>query len=218
MIDTKTYWISCEDELPPDDGTRHYVFTCSDVFGHPQSIGVGYYDHEKNTWIDDNDEECVVDYWMEVPEFPEKTVKKPVKKIYVAGPLEKNGSDVSTVVSVLREKGFDVYCPFEHHIDHAWDYPNGEWGLMVFESDVQAIKDSDYVVVLSYGRNSTAGSNWEAGYSFGIGKKVIVVEMLDEVMSLMVANGRYATVKGLAGIYSYDWDKMPMLRTDTEQK
>lgn len=42
--------------------------------------------------------------------------------------------------------------------------------------------------------------------------------MTDNVMSLMTANGRYATVCGLAGLASYDWDNMPKMRTDTEQK
>ena len=220
MRNTKSYWVKCSDRLPEDNGSYHYVFICCDVFGLPQSVGVGYYDHEKQVWVDDNDEELQVDYWMEVPGFPDKVTENPVKvkKIYVAGPIEKNAGDVSLVVSLLRDKGFNVYCPFEHHIDHAWDYPNSEWGLMVFESDVHAINDSDYVVILSYGRNSTAGSNWEAGYAFGIGKKVIVVEMTYNPMSLMVANGRYATVRGLSGLEQYDWVNMPKTRTDTEQK
>ena len=51
-----------------------------------------------------------------------------------------------------------------------------------------------------------------------MGKKVIVVEMNDEIASLMVSNGRYATVKGLKGLEDYDWSEMPKTRTDTEQK
>ncbi len=89
---------------------------------------------------------------------------------------------------------------------------------MVFQSDIDAINSADLVVMLSYGRMSTAGANWEAGYAFGIGKQVIIVEMTDEVMSLMVANGRYATLKGLEGLKNYDWKTMPKLRTNTEQK
>ena len=70
-------------------------------------------------------------------------------------------------------------CPVEHSIPNAWDYPNDEWGLMVFESDINAINDADVLVLLSYGRKQTAGSAWEAGYAFAMGKKVIVVEMND---------------------------------------
>ena len=42
--------------------------------------------------------------------------------------------------------------------------------------------------------------------------------MTSEPMSLMVANGRYATVQGLSGLLKYDWTTMPKTRTDTEQK
>jgi nucleoside 2-deoxyribosyltransferase len=143
-------------------------------------------------------------------------------KIYLAAPLSQDKrNDMSKAVQILREhKEFEVYAPVEHTIPNAWDYPNNEWGLMVFTEDIQAIQNSDYVVLLSYGRQApTAGATWEAGYAFGLGKMVIVVEMLKgEVMSLMVANGRYATVKGLEGLKDYDWDTMPKSRTMTEQK
>ena len=120
--------------------------------------------------------------------------------------------------TLLRGEGHEVYVPVENFIPNAWDYPNHEWGQMVFTSDVNAINWCDVLVLLSYGRMGTAGCNWEAGYAFGVGKKVIVVEMTDNPMSLMVANGRYATVKGLDGLASYDWNTMPKLRTTTEQK
>ena len=141
------------------------------------------------------------------------------KKIYLASTLETEVTfNVLSAMCVLEKQGFEVYAPFKHHVTNAWDYPNTEWGLMVFQSDIEAIKEADYVVMLSYGRHSTAGANWEAGFAYGIGKKVIVVEMTDNPMSLMVANGRYATVKGIEGLENYDWSTMPMTRTDTEQK
>ena len=140
-------------------------------------------------------------------------------RIYLATPfLQEHRGDMHNAKSILRNAGHEVYVPVENFILNAWDYPNTEWGLMVFNSDVQAINKCDVLVLLSYGRMGTAGCNWEAGYAFGIGKKIIVVEMTDEVMSLMVANGRYATVKGLEGLTGYDWETMPKSRTDTEQK
>lgn len=145
-----------------------------------------------------------------------------IYNVYLASPIGVEGSHERSMAEqacrILKNKGMDVYCPWTQKIPHAWDYPNAEWGLMVFSNDVNAIENADVVVVMSYGRQSTAGTNWEAGYSFGIGKKIIVVEMTDEVMSLMVANGRWATVKGLAGLEAYDFEKMPKTRTETEQK
>ena len=142
--------------------------------------------------------------------------------VYLAAPFGTPGSEKRTnaeaAFKILSDKGFDVYCPWALKIPHAWEYPNDEWGMMVFINDVAAIDAADLVVILSYGRHSTAGTNWEAGYAYGTCKKVILVEMNDEVMSLMVANGRYATVKGLKGLYKYNFTTMPMLRTKTEQK
>ncbi len=143
------------------------------------------------------------------------------RKVYLAAPLsQEKRNEMSKAVQILRENPLlEVYAPVEHTIPNAWDYPNNEWGLMVFTEDIQAIQNSDFVVLLSYGRLApTAGATWEAGYAFGLGKTVIVVEMTDEIMSLMVANGRYATVKGLSGLMEYDWNTLPKSRTLTEQK
>lgn len=144
---------------------------------------------------------------------------KKAYKIYLAASVDEDKrSDVNAAKTVLRNAGFDVYVPTENFIPHAWDYPNNEWGLMVFTSDVNAINGCDALVLLSYGRYSSAGTNWEAGYAFGIGKPVFVVEMTDSPMSLMVANGRWATVKGIEGLSEYDWENLPKTRTETEQK
>lgn len=146
------------------------------------------------------------------------------QKIYLASSLNEEVRDeIIKAKTILENAGFEVYYPLDYKIPNAWDYPNAEWGLMVFQNDIYAIDNCDYLVLLTHGRNSTAGANWEAGYAFGKGKKVIVVEMFNEkdqhqIMSLMVANGRYATVDGLTGLSQYDWFVMPKTRTDTEQK
>lgn len=145
-----------------------------------------------------------------------------MKKAYLAAPFGENDSllrlNAGMAWRILTDKGFNVFAPWEYKIPNAWDYPNTEWGQMVFMNDVKAIDSADVVVVLSYGRESTAGTNWEAGYAFGRFKKVIIVEMTDNIMSLMVSNGMYARVKGLDGLREYDFETMPKSRTDTEQK
>ncbi len=204
-------WISVTERLPKDD---KWVFTCISDNGVPQAAGICRYYEDCHKWYDDQDEETVVDYWMPIPSF------NAGKLIYLAAPVTAPREIVKTAALILRDAGFDVYVPTDNYVDHAWEYPNDEWGLMVFQADIEAIKRSDYVVVLSYGRESTAGTNWEAGYAFGIGKKVIIVEECasNELMSVMVANGRYATVEGLAGLEAYDWYHMERTRTKTEQK
>lgn len=141
-------------------------------------------------------------------------------KIYVAASLSEDKRPIMyNAVKVLRERGYDVYAPIEHVIENAWDWPNSEWGLQVFRNDVNAIQSADFVVVLSWGRlDTSAGTTWEQGYAYGIGKKVILVEMNNDIQSLMVANGRFATIRGIDGITSYDFENPQPLRTNTEQK
>ena len=96
-------------------------------------------------------------------------------KIYVAASLSEDKRPIMyKTVNVLRERGYDVYAPIEHVIENAWDWPNSEWGLQVFRNDVNAIQSADFVLVLSWGRlDTSAGTTWEQGYAYGIGKKVI---------------------------------------------
>lgn len=141
-------------------------------------------------------------------------------RIYLASPLDQQYRDnLSKAQGMLIDKGFDVYVPVVQKIEHAWEWPNNEWGLQVFRRDVDAIQNCDFVVVLNYGRQeTTAGTAWEQGFAYGIGKKILLVEMTDNIQSLMVANGRFATVKGFEGLDKY-WFRDPQpLRVDTEQK
>lgn len=141
-------------------------------------------------------------------------------KVYIASPLSKSKrKNLKEAIKILREeKSLEVFVPLEYTVPNAWDYPNNEWGLMVFTNDTSKILESDFVVVLNYGRKkTTSGTVAEQAYAFANGKKVLLVEMTDEVQSLMVANFRYATVKGLQGLRDYDFDDPKPLRVDTYQ-
>lgn len=142
------------------------------------------------------------------------------KKVYIASSLNQDKREAITLAKgILEAKGFEVYSPVEHIIPNAWDYPNDEWGLMVFTNDYTALKNSDFVIVLNYGREGTTlGTGIEQGIAFEAGIKVILVEMTEEVQSLMAANARYATVQGLEGLKAYDFETMPQTRSNIEQK
>lgn len=150
--------------------------------------------------------------------------KKPIK-IYLASPLNKNRRKAMfKAVEILRKKGYEVYNPLEHKVINAWDLKNSEWGFAVFIHDTDAILASDFVVSLNYGRTkTTSGTSLEQGMAFMAGElfgkpKVILVEMTDNVQSVMNANARYATIKGLAELEKYDFANPKPLRVDTEQK
>ena len=64
-------WVNTNDRQPKKTG---YYFTCTDDSGHPQCVGLTYFDAEKDggVWWDDEDD-CIaaVDYWMPIPGFDE---------------------------------------------------------------------------------------------------------------------------------------------------
>lgn len=133
-------------------------------------------------------------------------------RAYVAAPFfeDEHRANAIAAANILRQKGIDVYLPLEHKVPDAWGLPNHEWGAAVYRADLRAIRNSDTVVVLSYGRLGSAGTAWEAGYAFGIGKRVLLVEMPGvELMSLMMANGRTATLRGLEELAQYDFIRFP---------
>ena len=139
-------------------------------------------------------------------------------KIYLATPVG-DPTDIGIrtnakrAYEILTKKGYDVYAPWMMKIQHAWDYPNEDWGLMVFTVDLQHLEECDIVVVLSYGRYSTTGTAWEQGYAYARDKKILVVEMNDSIQSIMIANGCNASVVGLTGLSNYDLDNFPYIKT-----
>lgn len=110
--------------------------------------------------------------------------------IYLAGSC---GSESRTVMmgiaTELRSMGFSVYCPFELKIPNAWNMSQEEWARKVFDEDVKAINACDTIVLISVGRVSTAGTNWEQGYAYGIGKPCHVFQITEEQTSLMTFCG-----------------------------
>lgn len=112
-------------------------------------------------------------------------------KIYLAGSC---GSEDRTmmmrVAQTLRGiRDNEVFCPFELKISNAWDMSQEEWAQKVFEEDTRAIKEADVVVLITPGRESTAGTNWEQGYAYALGKELYVFQITDKATSLMTYCG-----------------------------
>ena len=110
-------------------------------------------------------------------------------KIYLAGSCGiECRTEMQRIAKELR-KDYEVYCPFELKIENAWDISQEEWAQKVFDADVAAIDACDVVVLLSPGRVSTAGTNWEQGYAYAKGKPVYVIQYTNEPASLMTYCG-----------------------------
>ena len=111
-------------------------------------------------------------------------------KIYLAGPCDTDHRIIMIKIAEwLREHNYKTYCPWELKIENAWDYPQEEWAQKVFEADVAAIKDCDYMISINFGRISSAGTAWEQGYAMGINKPVAVLQVDVNNTSLMTYCG-----------------------------
>ena len=61
---------------------------------------------------------------------------------YIAGPCDtEHRSAMVNIARFLRGKEKKVYCPWELHIENAWDMSQEEWARKVFEADIKAISD-----------------------------------------------------------------------------
>lgn len=111
-------------------------------------------------------------------------------KIYLAGPCDSdNRTMMVNIAEVLKELNYEVYCPWELKIENAWDYTQEEWAQKVFDADVKAIKNCDMIIMISYGRVSTAGTNWEQGFAYALNKPIYVFQITNEPTSLMTFCG-----------------------------
>lgn len=113
-------------------------------------------------------------------------------KVYLAGPVVASKDCKNLVDEVCRRlRGWDalqVYRPGEHKVPNEWGISQHVWGQCVFTMDVNAINESDWVVVCDFGYNCTSiGTAWECGYAFAKGKKILVITMPGvERTSLMI--------------------------------
>lgn len=112
-------------------------------------------------------------------------------KIYLAGDCSsENRTNMVRIAEQLRRYyQIEVYCPWEFKVENAWGMSQETWSRLVFEADIAAIRDCDFVIAISTGRISSGGTNWELGFAKGIGKQTIVIQITDSPTSLMVFCG-----------------------------
>lgn len=111
-------------------------------------------------------------------------------QVYLAGPCDSDNRTMMVhIAGILRKLGFSLYCPFELKIPNAWDMSQEDWAQEVFNKDIEAINECDFMIMISTGRKSTAGTNWEQGYAFALKKPIYVFQVTDAPTSLMTYCG-----------------------------
>ena len=131
------------------------------------------------------------------------------KRIYLAGSCSSDQRTLMVnVAKHLREHSdkYDVYCPFELQIPNAWDMSQEDWSKKVFEADLNALNQCDIFLMISPGRHSTAGTNWEQGYAFAKGKRIIVLQITNDNTSLMTYCGCDVFINSNLDYLDYDLD------------
>lgn len=111
--------------------------------------------------------------------------------VYLAAPLwtAEQKKRITSLAEVLRREGYSVFVPMEHEIDNAWDMPQHEWSKKVFDTDIEAIRNSAAVVAIYNGLYSDSGTAFEIGYAHALGKDIYVVPYLEtKEVSLMIKN------------------------------
>lgn len=110
--------------------------------------------------------------------------------IYLAGSCSSEQRTImKSAANALTKIDKEVYCPFNLKIEDAWDYSQEAWANLVFQKDLEMLDKADTIVVISPGRISSAGSNWEQGYAYAKGKRIIVIQYTNEKTSLMTYSG-----------------------------
>lgn len=114
-----------------------------------------------------------------------------MKKIYLAGPCDTDNRTMMWKIATLlsEDNEFEVYCPWTYKVPDAWTYSQEDWAAFVFSQDIVKIQECDVFLMISVGRQSTAGTNWEQGYAWGLGKDTIVIQINDKPASLMTYHG-----------------------------
>ena len=114
---------------------------------------------------------------------------------------------ISQAAKILRDRGHEVFVPHEHKIPGGEQMSNQVWGFAVMQMDRDALKDSDWVVVLTYGKTgNNAGVAWEAGYAAGLHKNILLVKMNDEIESMMLWWNVTAQIQTLEKLKTFDFD------------
>lgn len=151
------------------------------------------------------------------------------KKVYLASPFfnDKERAIKAQVKAHIEKLGGDVIDPQGGGDSVSWEQHNSEWGVKIFDKDIQRIKEACLVIAIDWGLYGDCGTAWEIGYAYACGKPILVVvpdEKLYTPHSLMIANGSHNFIsvsRFLSLTLNDDWfnpDHKPYFLYGVEQK
>ena len=137
-------------------------------------------------------------------------------KAYLASPFFNEGEieRMANVLKILREKGLEVFAPYENQNKHL-EFGTKEWRKATFEGDLKGIYDCDVMVaIISQGNYSDSGTAAECMAAYILEKDLVVVNLSDKEVNLMIADSLDAYISSYEELKAYDFDKMPKIPYD----
>ncbi len=127
---------------------------------------------------------------------------------YVASPFfnDEQIDRVDCITNILHKKGLVYYSPKDELI--CSEKPTDEEAEKVFFQNCVAIHHSGGVIVIT--NDKDIGAIWEAGFGYGLGKKIIYVCTQPIVkFNLMLAQSGVAVFTSVRDFEQYDFARMP---------
>lgn len=111
----------------------------------------------------------------------------------------------------------NFYVPHELVVPNAWNMSVEEWATSVYEADTYALRRSNLVIFLSFGKHNNAGSAWECGYAYACGIPIVMIRMTDNTESIMLYGSARAVIDA-DQVETYNWKELPHQTTSSLQK
>ncbi|HJJ56411.1 MAG TPA: nucleoside 2-deoxyribosyltransferase, partial [Methanocorpusculum sp.] len=129
-----------------------------------------------STYYGDNKTNEAGVFMKRFSKYPLIDVKQFAKyHIYLAAPLfsESQRRYNETIASFLASKYYDVYLP--QSVDDTVQSRQSNREKLIYQSNINALKQSDIVVAIIDGSDVDSGTAWEMGYAKAMGKRVIAI-------------------------------------------
>lgn len=136
-------------------------------------------------------------------------------KVYLASPFF-NETEIETMnrtLKVLRDKGLDVFAPFENQNTHL-EFGSKEWREATFNGDVVGIDNADVIVAIVAGNYCDSGTAWEIGNAVAKNKPVVVFNPTKDTINLMISDSLHAYLDSYESLLKYDFKTLKKVTYD----
>ena len=100
-------------------------------------------------------------------------------KVYLAAPFftDEQKNDKTSIKEILELcDDIEILDPQDYNLGiKGWEMTNHQWGMEVFQGDLNSLEEADVVVAIDYGLYGDNGTAWEIGYAYAKNIPVITI-------------------------------------------